>query len=295
MKKNPYKYLMHFMAVAFMLSVSPGFSPSAFAAGGYSFSQIDFVPKTGTQANGITEDGQVIGGTFDPLSEWNQGFYDLVGYGFFLLNYPNHWTNINGICGNVDGFQVVGSIPGICAFVGSTSGVFTEICHPGAGVTYGTGCNIGGQVVGYYYPGNGFLWDSSGNFTNIDYPNAIYTRPYDINNSGVIVGEYWPVTPGPSRGFLRDSNGNFSTIDYPGAYSTTPMGINDTGQIVGTYNDASGGTHGFLRETTGKFTKIDVTGATRTIASGISNTGRIVGTYYSKSDDRAHGFLYSPK
>ena len=132
-------------------------------------------------------------------------------------------------------------------------------------------------------------------FTNIDYPNATYTRPYDINNVGVIVGEYWPTSPGPTRGFLRDSNGNFSTIDYPGSYSTTPMGINDTGQIVGTYNDASGGTHGFLRDITGKFTKIDVTGATRTIASGISNTGRIVGTYYSKSDDKAHGFLYSPK
>lgn len=116
---------------------------------------------------------------------------------------------------------------------------FTTIDVPGALLTFATGINDGGQIVGIFQDalGNdhGFL-DSGGSFTTIDVPGAIPGTTFvsGINDSGQIVGSFTSAPGALSHGFLY-SGGSFSTIDVPGAIpgTTSVSGINDSGQIVG--------------------------------------------------------------
>jgi PEP-CTERM motif len=68
---------------------------------------------------------------------------------------------------------------------------FTSIDLPGATITFATGINNGGQIVGSYFDAtyHGFL-DSGGRFTSINVPGATDTYLTGINNGGQIVGYY---------------------------------------------------------------------------------------------------------
>jgi uncharacterized membrane protein len=73
-------------------------------------------------------------------------------------------------------------------------GEFTTIDPPGASgaLTFATGINDHGQIVGYYLDAcgtfHGFVRDKKGVFTNIDHPDSPSgTVTLDINNRGQIV------------------------------------------------------------------------------------------------------------
>jgi len=66
-------------------------------------------------------------------------------------------------------------------------------------LTFPTGINNAGQIVGYANRGtDGFLY-SGGTFRTyeINIPGATDAAPYDINNAGDIVGTYALVVPEP--------------------------------------------------------------------------------------------------
>jgi probable HAF family extracellular repeat protein len=164
-----------------------------------------------TVASGINARGQIVGFYFD-ASFAAHGFL-LSGGQYTTLDDPNagtgllHGTRAAGInargdivgeyedaSGNVHGFLLSG-------------GQYTTLDDPKAGsVTFATGINDRGQIVGGYFAADnsgehGFLL-SAGQYTTLEDPNA-------------------PVT-------------------------TEARGINDSGKIVGFYVDASGNEHGFL-------------------------------------------------
>jgi hypothetical protein len=73
----------------------------------------------------------------------------------------------------------------------SNEPTFTTIDVPGAVFTWTVQINAVGDMVGYYFDGNGvghgFLL-SRGNFTTIDVPGAVFTLAFGINPAGEIVG-----------------------------------------------------------------------------------------------------------
>jgi probable HAF family extracellular repeat protein len=171
--------------------------------------------------------------------------------------------------------------------------IFNYVSFPEADVTWASGNNDAGTIVGYYQLSgeinrHAFLLNDA-TYTSFDYPGAAHTTAFDINNAGSIVGGYHTSPSGePTEtwGFVKHDS-SFETIAYPGA-NTHATGINDSGQIVGFYADASG-VHGYLYEES-EFTTVDYPGALGTYLGGINNQGQIVGRYQTASGE-THGFL----
>jgi probable HAF family extracellular repeat protein len=184
----------------------------------------------GTQANGINDQGQVVGVFFD---------INFVAHAFVSRNHviktfdapmSARDTQANGI--NHQG-QVVGSFSdgdGIDHGFLLSNGVFTTFTHPlGAFGTRIRAINNDGDMVGEYTDGHshthGFLW-SRGVFATIDYPNSSSTQLAGINDLGDITGN----TNGFVNGGFVLSNGVFSPLLDDGPVAG---GINNFGQVAG--------------------------------------------------------------
>jgi probable HAF family extracellular repeat protein len=185
----------------------------------------------GTQANGINDQGQVVGVFFDLF---------FVAHGFMYQNgvittiddpKSARDTQANGI--NNQG-QIVGSFSdgnGIDHGFLLSKGVFTTFTHPqGAFGTRIRSINNNGDMVGEYTDSHssshGFML-SKGVFTTIDFPNAGFTQLMGINDHGDITGNaFGDIVEG---GFVL-SKGVFTVLqdDEPVA-----GGINNAGQVVG--------------------------------------------------------------
>jgi len=261
----------------------------------YSFTTIDGPVGYDTNAHGINNSGQIVGG-FSSLGASIHGFL-YTGGSFTILDSPREGA---AIFNEAHGINNSGQIVGVGSLRGNfdgylyTGGSFTTIDVPGNQNTWAQGINDSGQIVGYFNigPTQSFVY-TGGNFTTFNVPvsGATYTQANGINNSGQIVGSFTDAT-GNLHGFV-DTGGIFTTIDIPGAnHYTVASGINNSGQIVGSFTDATGNVHGFV-DTGGRFTTFDVPGTTITQALGINDSGQIVG-FFVDATGGEHGFLATP-
>jgi uncharacterized membrane protein len=268
------------------------------------FSAIDFPGSVQTEAQGVNDQGQVVG--FYNASNgflgfiWKHGSFDtiVVPGSFPFSTSPSGINNLG---------QVVGSYNGLSDFAEHgfllTGSVITTIDCPGATGTLAFGINDLGQIVGSCsYPTactscnpfvpagtHGFV-SNGGSFSLFDFPGARQTSATGINNSGQIVG-YYVGSDQADHGFFL-IGGIFTGVDFPGGNNTHPTGINNAGQIVGAFSrrGVTPGDHGFLISG-GNFNQIDVPEATLTQAFGINNGGQVVGLYVDGVTRLIHGFL----
>ena len=83
-------------------------------------------------------------------------------------------------------------------------GNFTSIDFPGATLTWITGINPRGEILGFYLDADGNMHGfvlSNGNFKSIDIPGALFTEANGINPEGDIVGRY-VTSDGKVHGYL---------------------------------------------------------------------------------------------
>ncbi len=159
----------------------------------------------------------------------------------------------------------------------------TTIAVPGAAVTFATGINTKGDIVGFFGQSllgsfSGFLY-SEGVFTYFDYPGQQVTEPGGINDSGLIVGLATQEAGQRSTvvGFLYDGI-SFTTLQ-DGRYAVTnAYGINNVGTVVGAAGPDVDLWAAFS-EHDGKYTPVGLPGkgCPYKFANGINNLGEIVG------------------
>lgn len=263
----------------------------------YFYTTLDVPGASSSEASGINNAGQIVGGfvtgsRFGP----SHGFL-LSGGGYTQLDIPGtvSGTSPSGI--NAYG-QVVGTYGGLLGYGFLLSGGnYTLLNVPasfGLAVkgTQGYGLNDSGQIVGGYTSldfnhsliSGSFLL-SQGNYTQLNLINN--GSASSINNAGQIV-----LSNGTQSGVL---SGNMLTaISVPGSARTEASGINNLGQIVGIRNDTAMGSpdHGFVYHD-GMYTTFDVPGALNTDPFGINDLGQIVGSYTDAAGNE-HGFLATP-
>jgi probable HAF family extracellular repeat protein len=211
-----------------------------------SFSLIDYPGVTYTFAQGINNNGQIVGYYLTPTHIY--GFLDNGG-SFNTLSFPNALTtnsfSINKY-GKIVGNYLIDNSSKVRGYI-YDNGTFISVDYPGSevGGTTLTGINDFEQIVGFYFNiidgrNHGFLY-KDGSFSSIDDPrSAGDTLALGINNKGQIVGY------SSSGSFLLDNTGTFSPIVCPEEGSPTEArGINNKGQIVGQYY-VNGLSHGFI-------------------------------------------------
>ena len=252
----------------------------------------------GTQALGINDNGEIVGGYVDANGVENGFVYNAGSYQ--TLDEPNSVaTTLVGI--NASG-EIVGHAQGASNSFGDAfyydNGVFTNIKYQPDTQLFTTtsiaGINNAGVIVGSYdifydlpsgNPSYGFMY-SDDEFVALNGPAGA------INTLNQIVGEY--VSEAGDSGFLYE-NSQYTNLPITIANTHLPLtlsltGINDSGEIVGTYLDADNNFQSFL-DNNGVITPIvDPLAADGTVVTGINNSGEIVGYYYD-ANRVAHGFV----
>ncbi|NNE68701.1 MAG: hypothetical protein HKN33_19215, partial [Pyrinomonadaceae bacterium] len=224
---------------------------------------IGFPGATVTQANGINDNGEIVGlyllgGPPQAYLRTKDGTYSNVDFPGSISSQAWGINSRGQIVGQYDD----GS--GTHAYLRNQDGTFQSFDFPAGMVASGTlfytrfrDINDKGEIVGYYRVtgGNfpvveihGFHLDQKGNIHPIDFPvgpqtteNFYVTLVHGINNRGVISGGYIfaDTTMGPplEHGFVRNKKGVFTTVDFPGARQTEIYKVSESGLIVGGAQD----------------------------------------------------------
>ena len=257
----------------------------------YSFTSLDYPDSSNTEALGISNAGEVVGGA--AVNGTGIG-YSFTGGTFTPITVPG-FTQTEALGVNDTG-DVVGEASNGCscfvrAFVYSGGSIET-FNAPEADNTSASDINNLGQITGRTSlmngtPVSGFV-KTGDSFSTVAFPTAEYTRAWGMNDAGVVVGDY--IVSGVGHGYVFDGQ-TYASLDIFGAVAITVTGINGSGQVVGYYADGTT-THGFVRDSCG-ISVLDVPGAHQTSPFDINDAGVIVG-YYGDGSTKSFGFVASP-
>jgi probable HAF family extracellular repeat protein len=253
----------------------------------FNYTTIDVQGADGTVANGVSNGGTVVGGSFVATDKGNiwQGFVYVKG-SITTLNYPGAFnTFLYGI--NNRG-EIAGSYDDTSfnrhGFYYS-KGQFHSIPPLGDDTfTNAYGINDDGQVIGTYEPAHGsvgaFLYTiKTGKPTIIDDGGNIGVR--GINGDALMVGS------STNHGtFLYDAvSGIFTTLPYPSAAlnNNLEIGVESSPYGVILYD-----------KVTGTVSPVAYPNGFNTYISGVNDNAQIVGGYTQTSTGNYHGFLATP-
>jgi hypothetical protein len=254
--------LMSFHRWGIVASALVASAPTAHA--GYYYTPIDPPGSISTQAQGLNDNGVVVG-SYSDSGGTSYGFVDNSGAYTQLAPTP-----------------------------ASGCGAFAGDCNVAWGV------NNSGAVVGSFYTTtgptindgaeHGFLY-TNGNystFTQLDVPGAESTAAYGISNDGIVVGQ--AIESSGDLGFTYDIStqqyATFTLRGLPTGASFIPFGINDAGEVVGTYSNPGDEFSVFLYTLgASSFTILPENPAAAvgpfegTFGTGINDLGDLAGTY----------------
>lgn len=258
----------------------------------YTFTKIEVPNALYTIAEGLNDDGDVVGAYAPELFGPEHGFLFLDGQ-YSEVAVPDAQVTIPF------GINRKGVISGI--YVPQTAGQSAFILDDGKfillEVPRADDINKQGHVVGYRSVGRinqQAYFYKKGVFTAIatdaDFPGADGSAATGINDHDDIVGYWFSVNV---HGFIKKGK-TYTTFDVPGADTTALMGINKHGDLVGIYTGGvlPTGVASFVYSN-GEFTEINVPDAYETIALGINNHGQVVGYYFAPGIEAA-GFVATP-
>ncbi|MBL8402492.1 PEP-CTERM sorting domain-containing protein [Accumulibacter sp.] len=171
---------------------------------------------------------------------------------------------------------------------------FTDLGPPGGTVSYGSGINNSGKVIGSIYVAgdqHATLWNGT-TATDLGTLGGTSSFGVGINDSGQVVG--WSYTTAVGEGYHATLWNGTAVTDLGtlgGTYSLA-YGINNSGQVVGfghTAGDAAA--HATLWNGTA-VTDLGTLGGTSSYAFGISDSGQVVGRAYTAAGDQ-HATLWN--
>ena len=296
---------------------------SPIIAGGYTFTNFDYTPLTGTatgsNANGISNTGQVVGATVDVNGM--PTFVNFSGNPLALTLTQLNTSALQTAFGINSAGDVVGG-NGASAFFLPNGGSPQTLTTPG-GASNAFGINDKGNIVGQFTSGSntpGFILGSNTatTFTTINQPAGVTSEAINaqgISNKGLVVGFYLG-NDGQVHGFTANAPTSPGDITATAvADPTIPMvpgepgatfvfsqllGINDNGFAVGYYGNSTTSQHGYFYNTdTGSYTFLDDPaamfhdGVEITQITGIANTDEIAG-FYTDANGTFHSFIAVP-
>jgi probable HAF family extracellular repeat protein len=266
----------------------------------YTFTSFQFPGVSNTNAFGINNEGQIVGGyRIRP----GPSHALLIDQGQFIPLAPssvlgNHFSAAFDINERGDVVGTYRDDQGSQHGFLLSNNVLTNIDFPGGTATDAFGINASGTIVGDFSDSagafHGFVLHD-GIFTQINVPGAVDTEATKINAAGDIVGSWDTDINTTGHGFVLTREGQFIIIDAPKAVpeGTSAFGINDRGEIVGGYVDSIGDLHCFLL-VAGTFTDVDFPGAPFTQCVGINDRASIAGGFFPGNGTGATAYVATP-
>ena len=271
----------------------------------YTFQSFDGPNSSaGTTANGINNNGQIVGFSVDNSDNATNWWRNPNGT-FHVLNLP-----IGSFANGINTTPTVVGQNGETAYSYTGSTLTTLPSVNGTTTSQvAFGVNDGGWIVGQYTDSNtgtspGFVYNGS-NFTTLNpVPNATNTFAQGINNHGLVAGFYSTDGGVTSHGFFYNTTTTAFILaadpNVPNFVFSQILGINNHNTAVGYYGDTSTSQFGFIYNPVTQSYLIlsdpnaaNINGVSITQITGIDNAGEITG-FYIGADGLSHGFYATP-
>ena len=251
----------------------------------YSLKDLGTLGGAGSEAYGINANGQVVGVSDLPGDAVQHAFLYSGGTMTDLGTLPG--KTLSAANGINDLGQIVGTSysysngeeVGDRAFLYS-AGVMSDLGTLGGLVSWGTGIDDSGRIVGQSYPrgsfADAFLY-SDGVMSNLGTLGGEWgSDAYAINASGQVVGVAF-TRDGSQHPFLY-SGGSMSDLGTLGGSAGYAYGVNASGQVVGWANTGGiGAQHAFLYSEGAMVDLGALPGGTWSLAAGINASAQVVG------------------
>ena len=276
------------------------------------FVSFDYPGATSTNANGINDDGAVVGVYVD--KDGKQHGFLLGGGNFTTIDYPGALSTfpyaINN-AGDIVGYRVdVSGLPGggYRGFL-VKGGTFSDFNYPGHMNTMSVRISNEGVIFGCYHD-----TDTMGTMHGMMFKDGSFSdlsMQASMNNAGssdgsLVAGRYFDMETGLSHSYIA-SNGVVAPFEFPFSIDNSVWDMNANGEVVGLYTDYAKKVHGFVFRlddsvmTFGvnpqfglngsfSFTTIDYPGAIVTRVVGINGHGDVVGSYVDGTG-KTHAFF----
>ena len=270
-------------------------STTSASAQGLVFTPIDFPAAVLTNAQGINDQGEIVGFYTDTAGR-THGFLQSGGH-FRSIDFPNaDSTQVRGIgsAGDIVGSYQrqgeSGAVPNH-GFLMTRRGGFFKVDYPGHQNTIAQRILADGTILGCYHDSDTMatmfgMAVSRRGFEQISEPMSMHNGA--TPDGQMIVGLFTDMMDGRGKAYVV-RRGVFSPLEVPGSAFTAAWDVNPTGVIVGVYRDAAGAFHGFQYDGQ-TFGRVDMPGATATRVFGVNAHGDMVGAFVDASG-RTHGFL----
>jgi probable HAF family extracellular repeat protein len=274
-------------------------APRVAGAQNLAFTTIDFPGATLTNAQGINDQGEIVGFYTDSAGR-THGFLQRGG-NIRSIDFPRaDATQALGIgpTGDIVGtYQrpgeagpIAGAIP-IHGFLMTRRGGFFKVDYPGHKYTIAQRILPDGTILGCYHDDDRMMSMFGMAVSRRGFEQI--AEPMSMHNGGtpdgqMIVGLYTDMVDNRPKAYII-RRGSFSPLEFPGATQTSAWDVNPTGLVVGVYRDAAGIFHGFQYDGQ-TFGRVDVPGATATRVFGVNGHGDMVGAFVDASG-RTHGFV----
>jgi len=274
------------------------------------FTTIDYPGAGLTVANGVNENGQIVGFYRMALPSGLGPFR-----GFLLSDGQFTTIHVQGATrSHAYGINNAGDIVGDYVLNGVTYGFLLRagttqpqtIQYPGATFTDSWGIDDQERVTGGFNDAQNntraYVWQN-GTFTILQESATVSTYTHGLNARGEVVGCHFP--DGNMHSLRVTATGDYLTEDFPGSMMSMHWRITESSIIVGHYVDMDGLNHGYLYKD-GEYESIDYPGSIFTQTRGIAEIeefnrrGNPLGTRqllivgpYDDSNRVRHGFLFT--
>jgi hypothetical protein len=299
MRKEPVKsYGVRLLLVGFVLALTAAAAAVDAPPLTFRFSTANVPGAVQTDPGGISNTGVTVGTYQDKAQVWHG--YILNGKNLTRLD---HAHSTETVCFNVNfngpitvvGFYYDSSSGKPVGFL-YKNGRFVDIPGPaGTLMSYATGINDHGEIVGTYFDSNygehGFLLKGT-TYTTLDVPGAVVTVGSGINDRGGVV-LYWVDSKGATESSLYNGK-TYKTINVPGAAQSEAWALNNDGDISYEWFDSMNLAHGALLHAS-KYYKFDYPKSVQTYPGGINDRHVITGTYQTNINGPFQGFKVTYK
>jgi probable HAF family extracellular repeat protein len=277
-------------------------APPVAQAGPYTPIDLGTLGGSSSQAVAVNASGQVVGYSSTTGDAATHAFSWTAGRGMVDLGTlgGDSWARAVNASGQVagDSRTASGGYGDVHAFSWTAARGMVDLGTLGGSISYVTGVDDAGQIVGYSVTTTGqthaFSWTAAGGMVDLGALGGTFSQAVAVSAAGHVVGFATTTGDATSHAFSWTASGGMVDLGTLGGYSAG-YAVNASGQVVG--QSAKSGPwppeeHAFSWTAGGGMVDLGTLGGSYSSGRAVSDSGQVVG-WSTTSASQTHAFSWT--